>query len=240
LLLATLLLVSACVGSPSEPRSAASPSSPDSATSGAKPATAGPAAAPSFDKHTYSTTRASSIWVIVNKHHPLDPIRYRPRLSVVEGRQVDRRMAPYLTQLLAAAKRAGNPLHVVSGYRSYGYQQSVFGSLAAEQGKGSAEMWSAKPGYSEHQTGLAADLDLANRSTCSLQSCFGSTHGGRWLAANAWRYGFIVRYTKANTAITGYEPEPWHIRYVGKPLARELHAVHATSLEGYFGVSGGK
>ena len=236
----TLVLVSGCIASPSTPGSTPSPSSKATAPDGTNAATAKPVAVPNFDKHAYSVTKATSLWVIVNKKHPLDPRRYHPQVSVVDGREVDRRMAPYLKQLLAASDRAGNPLHVVSGYRSYGYQQSVFGSLAAQQGKASAEMWSAKPGYSEHQTGLAADLDLANRSTCSLQSCFGSTHGGRWLAANAWRYGFIIRYTKANTKITGYEPEPWHIRYVGKPLAKELRATHATSLESFFGVSGGK
>lgn len=240
LFVATLVILSACIASPSVPRSAPSRRSSASGPSGGQPATAKPAAVPNFDKHAYSVTKASSLWVIVNKKHPLDPLRYQPHVTIVDGRQVDRRMAPYLKQLLAASNRAGNPLHVVSGYRSYGYQQSVFGGLAAQQGKASAEMWSAKPGYSEHQTGLAADLNLADRSSCSLQSCFGSTHGGRWLAANAWRYGFIIRYTKANTKITGYEPEPWHIRYVGKPLAKELRAAHATSLESFFGVSGGK
>jgi len=240
LFVATLVILSACIASPSAPGADRSPSSTAPVPSGGKPASAKPAAVPNFDKHTYSVAKAGSLWVIVNKKHPLDPLRYQPHVSVVDGRQVDRRMAPYLKQLLTASKRAGNPLHVVSGYRSYSYQQSVFGGLVAQQGKSSAEMWSAKPGYSEHQTGLAADLDLANRSKCSLQPCFGNTHGGRWLAANAWRYGFIIRYTKANTKITGYEPEPWHIRYVGKPLANELRTTHASSLESFFGVSGGK
>lgn len=246
LVVATLVLVSACLAPPTRPGatpgagSARSPRSTASATEPGTAATAKSAAAPDFDKHAYSVTRASSLWVIVNKKHPLHPIRYQPRVSVVDGRQVDHRMAPYLKKLLAASKRAGNPLHVVSGYRSYSYQQSVFHGLVAQQGRSSAEMWSAKPGYSEHQTGLAADLNLANSGTCSLQSCFGKTRGGRWLARNAWRYGFIVRYTKANTKITGYEPEPWHIRYVGKSLARELRRTHTTCLESFFGVSGGK
>lgn len=240
LFVASLVILSARIASPSTPGPTPPPTSKPTAPDAGKPATAKPVAEPKFDKHAYSVTKATSLWVIVNKKHPLHPIRYQPQVSVVDGREVDRRMAPYLKQLLAGSKRAGNPLAVVSGYRSYGYQQSVFGNLAAEQGKASAEMWSAKPGYSEHQTGLAADLDLAGRSTCSLQPCFGKTRGGRWLAANAWRYGFIVRYTKANTSITGYSPEPWHIRYVGKPLARELREVHATSLESFFGVSGGK
>lgn len=242
LLVVLALLASACDQAPSRPGSPASPSRPTPAALprvDGRPA-AEPAAVREFNKHAHSVTRANSLWVIVNKKHPLDPIRYQPRVSIVDGHQVDHRMAPKLRQLLAGSRRAGNPLHVVSGYRSYGYQHSVFGGLAAQEGKASAEMWSAKPGYSEHQTGLAADLDLANSSTCSLQSCFGKTRGGRWLATNAWRYGFVIRYTRANTSITGYKPEPWHIRYVGKPLARELHATHATSLESFFGVTGGK
>jgi len=237
---AALVLVSGCIASPAQPGAAASPGPTAHAPSGGKAASAKPVAAPEFDRHAYSVTKASSLWVIVNKKHPLHPIQYQPHVSIVDGRQVDRRMAPALKDLLAGSKQAGNPLQVVSGYRSYSYQQSVFGSLAAEEGEASAKMWSAKPGYSEHQTGLAADLGLANRSTCSLQSCFGTTKGGRWLAANAWRYGFVIRYTKANTKITGYEPEPWHVRYVGKPLAAELRATHATSLEEFFGVTGGK
>lgn len=177
--------------------------------------------------------------MIVNKKHPLNPVTYHPELAIVDGHYVDRRMAPYLTGLLGAARRAGHPLHVASAYRSYGYQQGVFGRLVATEGLAAAERWSARPGYSEHQTGLAADLDLAGDPTCSLQPCFARTPGGRWLAANAWRFGFVIRYTRANSALTGYDPEPWHIRYVGTTLARELRRVHATSLEAFFGVSGG-
>lgn len=234
-----IVVASACVAKPSGAADTSHAAKRTMAPLARNPATVKPAAVPAFDKHAHSVTRAGSIWVIVNKKHPLDPITYEPKMTIVEGRQVDHRMAPHLTQLLAGADRAGNPLHVVSGWRSYAYQQSVFDGLVYQQGRAAAQKWSAKPGYSEHQTGLAVDLDLAGNPACSLQSCFGSTPGGRWLAANAWRYGFIVRYTKANKAVTGYSPEPWHIRYVGKSLARELRVVHADSLETFFGVSGG-
>ncbi|MBO0811270.1 MAG: M15 family metallopeptidase [Microlunatus sp.] len=233
------VLASACVAKPSGTTAVTSHRARTTAPRVRHPATVKPAAVPAFDKHAHSVTRAGSIWVIVNKKHPLDPISYEPKMTIVEGRQVDHRIAPQLNRLLAGANRAGNPLHVVSGWRSYAYQQSVFDGLVYQQGRAAAQKWSAKPGYSEHQTGLAVDLDLAGNPACSLQSCFGKTRGGRWLAANAWRYGFIIRYTKANKAVTGYSPEPWHIRYVGKSLARELRAVHADSLETFFGVSGG-
>ncbi|GAB3919853.1 hypothetical protein GCM10011575_36190 [Microlunatus endophyticus] len=237
------VLIAACASTP--PATHPSPTgTADATTKGqgrtrpAKSATARPTTA-GFDKHAYSVTNAGSLWVIVNKKHPLKPLKYRPKLTVVDGRQVDRRMAPALRQLLAGSLKAKRHLHVVSGYRSYDYQRTVFHGLAAQQGRSAAEKWSAKPGYSEHQTGLAVDLDLAYSTKCSLQSCFGNTEGGRWLAANAWRYGFVIRYTAADKAVTGYSAEPWHIRYVGKPLAAELHRTHATCLETFFGVTGG-
>jgi D-alanyl-D-alanine carboxypeptidase len=140
--------------------------------------------------------------------------------------------------MLDAADRAGVPLKVASAFRSLGYQEGVHSRLVASVGQAAADAVSARPGYSEHQTGLAVDLQPLD-GTCALQSCFAQTPAGRWLAAQAWTFGFVERYTAANRRITGYSPEPWHFRYVGTSLARELHDTGATSLEGFFGVSGG-
>lgn len=97
---------------------------------------------------------------------------------------------------------------------------------------------SARPGHSEHQTGLAVDLVTPASPDCDFEVCFAETPGGQWLAANAWRYGFIIRY-QSGSDITGYSPEPWHLRYVGKSLAAELRRTGVATLEEFFGIPGG-
>jgi len=229
---ATLLLVAAC--------SSSSGTTPPARSSAAttQPSASGTPTGDGFDKTAHSTTKASSIWVVVNKKHTLKPLRYAPKLTVVDGKEVGAVMAPALRKLLAASARHGTPLHVVSGYRSYEYQVEVYNRNVATNGKAHADRYSARPGHSEHQTGLAADLDNIS-SSCVLEACFGQTPGGKWLAKNAVRFGFIIRYTPANTKVTGYNPEPWHVRYVGIPLAKELKKTHIDTLEEFFGVSGG-
>jgi D-alanyl-D-alanine carboxypeptidase len=98
---------------------------------------------------------------------------------------------------------------------------------------------SARAGYSEHQTGLAVDLITPASPACDFDACFAGTPGGRWLARDSWRFGFVVRYQPATTSITGYAPEPWHLRYVGRPLAAELHRAGIATLEEFFDVPGG-
>lgn len=202
----------------------------------------------SFNKKQYSLTDPTSIWVVVNKQHPLNPTSYVPPDLVVpnvplrvpgnETMQVSSVMAPSLEQMFAAAKSQGIDLMLASGYRSYSYQVSLYGSYVQSIGQAAADEQSARPGYSEHQTGFAADIEPVSRN-CELEECFGSTPEGEWLAANAYKYGFIIRYTAANQSITGYEAEPWHIRYVGTELSNELHNTGITTLEQFFGVSGG-
>lgn len=92
----------------------------------------------------------------------------------------------------------------------------------------------ARPGYSEHQTGLTIDLVACGASACSGIDSFGATAQGRWTAANAHRFGFIVRYESGQTYVTGYAPEPWHLRYVGVALASDYRAGGFRTLEQYF------
>jgi len=230
---ATLLLVAACSSS-----SGTTPPPPGKSTAGTQPAGSGTATDDGFDKTAHSTTKASSIWVVVNKKHTIKPLHYAPKLTTVDGKEIGKVMAPALRKLLAASARHGTPLHVVSGYRSYDYQVEVYNRNVATNGKAHADRYSARPGHSEHQTGLAADLDNIS-SSCVLEPCFGQTPGGKWLARHAANFGFIIRYTPANTKITGYNPEPWHVRYVGIPLAKEMKKTHIDSLEEFFGISGG-
>ncbi len=103
------------------------------------------------------------------------------------------------------------------------------------QGKAVADTQSARPGFSEHQTGLAADIEPASR-TCEVQECFGDTPEGQWVAANAYKYGFVIRYPKDMQHVTGYIYEPWHVRYVGKKLAEQMHKEGVATLEQFFGL----
>lgn len=203
--------------------------------------TAGPASKqPAFDKTRYSTTDPSSLWVIINKQHPVDPQTYAPSdlVSVGNGQRMRADAATALGSMFAAAKTAGFSLRADSGYRSYSDQVAAYGSLVRAYGQTYAETVSARPGYSEHQTGRAVDIGLTS-GECSLDTCFGDLPAGKWLAANAYKYGFLLRYTAADSKVTGYSPEPWHFRYIGTDLAGEMHKQNVPTLEQFFGVSGG-
>jgi len=202
-----------------------------------------------FHKAQYSTTDPTSIWVIVNKQHPLNPKNYAPadltfpnvplRVPGNESMQVRKQTASALETMFADAKTAGLKLMLSSGYRSYTYQVNLYNGYVQTQGQAMADTQSARPGYSEHQTGLAADIEPSTQK-CELEQCFADTPEGKWLAANAYKYGFIIRYTADKVATTGYEYEPWHVRYVGTELATEMHNKGIATLEEFFGVSGGK
>lgn len=186
-----------------------------------------------FDKRKYSLTEPSSLWVIVNKQRSL-PATYSPNnLQTSGGQQLRGDALVPLQQLLAEAESAGVSMKILSGYRSYATQKNLYASYVAKDGQMAADTYSARPGHSEHQTGLAVDLGTG---TCDLDACFGNTQAGKWLADNAHKYGFVIRYTSDKTAITGYQYEPWHLRYVGNELASELHKSNQT-MEEFFGLS---
>ena len=187
----------------------------------------------------HSTTDPASPWVVVNKAHPISPLDFRPDVSIVRGYQVATVAADALVRLLEASDRAGLGLKIASAFRSYDYQRQVHEATVAARGRAQAELVSARPGHSEHQTGLAVDLATPADPRCHFDPCFARTPGGRWLARNAWRHGFVVRYRAGDEDVTGYQPEPWHLRYVGAGLAAELHRTGTTTLEEYFGVEGG-
>jgi D-alanyl-D-alanine carboxypeptidase len=122
-----------------------------------------------------------------------------------------------------------------SAYRSYSTQVTVYNGWVAKLGQAQADIQSARPGFSEHQTGLALDIS-ALPAKCSLDACFADTPQGQWLAANAWKFGFLLRYPADKTAITGVTFEPWHYRYIGVELATEMHETGVTTLEEFFGL----
>ncbi len=201
-----------------------------------------------FNKSQHSTTDPASIWVVVNKQHALNPKEYVPsdlvlpkvslRVPGNESMQVRTATASALEAMFSGAKQQGTPLMLASGYRSYNYQVSLYGGYVKTQGQAEADKQSARPGYSEHQTGLAADVEPLDR-TCEVENCFKDTPAGKWVAANAYKYGFIIRYASDKETVTGYEYEPWHVRYIGIPLATELHKQGIETLEEFFGISGG-
>ncbi len=188
-----------------------------------------------FDKKRYSLSNPSSIWVVINKQRPL-PRGFAPAnlVNVGGGEFLRRDVSDAASALMRSAESTGVGLRTLSGYRSYDYQTGVYDSYVAKDGQAIADTYSARPGYSEHQTGLAIDLGNPDGS-CDLEQCFGETAGGKWLAANAHKFGFIIRYQKGKENITGYQAEPWHLRYVGKVLAVELKKSNLT-LEEFFGL----
>jgi len=184
-----------------------------------------------FNKKLYSTDDAASPWFVVNKQRTV-PATYvpsnlrQPNVAVRSSGSSEMLLredaAIAVEKLVGGAKQAGINLMLVSGYRSYGLQQSVYRGNVSRQGQAEADKTSARPGHSEHQTGLAADLGTTSR-LCELDTCFGQTPEGKWLAAHAYEYGFIIRYPDNMQSVVGYTYEPWHIRYVGPELAREIH-----------------
>lgn len=194
---------------------------------------------PSFDTSKYSVTDPTSLWVIVNKQHSLQPLSFTPSdLQAFRGVQISEKMQADLVAMVEAARQVNVTLRPISGYRSFSYQTNLYNSYVAKDGQAAADTYSARPGYSEHQTGLA--VDIGGVHGCDVEACFGETIEGKWVAEHAAEFGFIIRYVQANEAVTGYSAEPWHLRYVGRELAEELGRQNISTLEEFFHVPGGK
>lgn len=183
----------------------------------------------SNDSAVRTVNNPEALNVVVNKLQAL-PANYTPATliysdvaAVSSGMIMRPEAAAALGTMFQAATADGLPLQLVSAYRSYDIQAGLFNSYAATYGEAEANRFSARPGQSEHQTGLAVDVSGID-GICSLETCFGSTESGQWVAANAPTYGFIVRYPAGAEGITGYSYEPWHLRYVGVDLAQQIAA----------------
>jgi len=192
----------------------------------------------------YPLDEADSLYVVVNKHRPLDPIDYAPEVVLVESEYLNNsrgiELAPVAAEAVIemgkAAQQAGvGTLKLNSGYRSYDYQSELFIAKIGQYGEAEALERSAKAGHSEHQTGLAVDVSEPSQG-CEIMQCFGDTEAGIWVAENVWRFGYIVRYELDQTSITGYTYEPWHLRYVGKELAKRYYEGGFNTLEEFWGL----
>lgn len=190
-------------------------------------------------------TSATSNTVLVNKTTPLNPADYAPSDLVAissvgvpsaNGHSMRAEPAGKLKEMADAAKADGHTLDGTSAYRDYALQTELYNADVAANGQEAADKQTAKPGTSEHQTGLAVDISAAGVG-CALEECFGDTDAGKWLAEHSWEYGFILRYAQGATGTTGYDYEPWHFRYIGVADAKAYHEAKATTLESYLGAS---
>lgn len=183
----------------------------------------------------------AAIEVLVNKKFAL-PKDYVPEDLVepdvpfifeekLEKRKLRKEAAEALEKLFAAAEEDGILLAGVSGYRSYDTQKGLYNWYVNRDGREAADRYSARPGHSEHSTGLAMDVSGID-GKCAATDCFGETEEAAWLAENVYDYGFIIRYPEGKEHITGYKYEPWHLRYVGVEIAREIRELGLT-LEEY-------
>ena len=162
--------------------------------------------------------------LIASKKYPL-PSTYAP------GESKEARAA--FEEMAAEATLSGYDLVAFSTYRSFDYQTTLYEKYVSNDGQEAADRYSARPGYSEHQTGLAFDIGEQHFEQHFARESFGETEAGKWVAANAHKYGFIMRYPNGKEKITGYMYEPWHFRYVGKELAPKVYEA-GTTLEEYF------
>lgn len=161
--------------------------------------------------------------LIVNKTYSI-PSTYYPGDITSETRS-------NMNRMFADAKVLGLNIYLSSGFRSYNTQKIIYNNYVSRDGKEMADTYSARPGHSEHQTGLAFDVNQINDT-------FIGTPEANWLSDNAWKYGFILRYPKGKTNETGYKYESWHFRYVGTELAKKLYNDGDwITLENYFGIT---
>lgn len=192
----------------------------------------------------FSLTDPASPWVVVNKHRPLQPADYAPadlvqpnvQLAVSgEAALLNSTTAAAAEAMFAAAARDGVVMTLASGYRSYGTQVATYNGYVAARGQADADTASARPGYSEHQTGWAFDIGDGG-GACGFQPCFADQPAAVWAKANGHRFGFVVRYPWWLHPITGYYYEPWHLRYIGVEAATDMANRGISTLEEYFGV----
>ncbi|MFF0990349.1 M15 family metallopeptidase [Kocuria nitroreducens] len=250
LLLAASVLVAGCApgpggAPPAPPGPSVTTPAPDPSPAGSAPAppsgpapsAPGPGAVPErVPEPRPDLGDPASLAVVVNKQRPLDPQDWAPAaLEDVEGHLLRPEAAAAARALLAAARADGVPIRIVSGYRSFAEQSGTYAGWVAQKGREAADTVSARPGHSEHQTGLA--MDVGDGSGCDLRVCFDGTAAAAWVAEHGPEHGFVLRYPWGEHGITGYWYEPWHLRYLGPERARELVRSGAATLEEFSGLS---
>lgn len=178
-----------------------------------------------------------NLWMLVSRSHPLNS-DFAPKelvtVTLPQGdagtqMQISKMIQAPLASMFEAADRDGYPLMISSAYRSIADQQQLYQEFVNSRGQDQADMYVADPGSSEHHTGLAVDLsDSSDACAADSDRCLIAPATSQWLADNAHRFGFIVRYPEGAQPITGVAYEPWHYRYVGVPLATKLYESNLT------------
>lgn len=206
------------------------------------PSTPTPEPTPTPTRASDASWDPDSIHVLANRQNQLDPPDYTPNDLVYpdvpqygpeEAMMLRQEAADALEELFAAGQDENMHLGLVSGFRSFEYQVQIYGARHAEVGTEETDLYMSRPGYSEHQTGLAADVISIANEDCILGECFADTPEGQWVAERAHEHGFVIRYLEDMEHITGYPYEPWHLRYVGKETAEEVYTEGLT-LEEYW------
>lgn len=176
-----------------------------------------------FYSKTYPAPNQNTDLVFVNKYHYLDASYVPKNLKNVEvctsgNRQLVEPAKEAFESLCASIKKGGLNIRLISSYRSYSYQETLYNSYVEKDGHNKADTYSARPGFSEHQTGLVIDID----NEILPYERFEETEEFKWMEENAHKFGFILRYPKDKEEITGYSYESWHYRYVGREIASYL------------------
>jgi len=188
-----------------------------------------------LDNAFYTNTKViqnpEDILVLCNKYNslpdnyvPSDLVEVTTANSAASGLKLRKEAAQAFDKLCDGAKQAGYTIFGASGYRSYSTQKSLYNNYAASDGVTNADTYSARPGFSEHQTGLAIDV----KNATVVYDSFGTTPEYQWAKDNVQKYGFIIRYLPSTIGITGYKSEEWHFRYVGVDTATAVYALGIT------------
>lgn len=182
---------------------------------------------------TFKTNVNDGVLMLVNKYYyltedyePNDLVTLTAKYNKGTNSKMRKEAANAFMKMADAAMLDNIVIKNASGYRSYNYQVSLYDNYVKKDGKEAADTYSARPGFSEHQTGFVSDINIIDTS-------FENTDDFLWLHDNAYKYGFILRFPKDKEDVTGYQYEPWHYRYVGKKAAKTIHDEELT-LEEYY------
>lgn len=196
-----------------------------------------PSSTPTPTEAPVDVTSDDSIWRIVNKTHMISPDYVpsdlvQPNVLTNETQLLRKEAADALEQMFQAASDEGISLYLISGYRDYQLQTSLYNTYVARMGSEQAARIDDHPGASEHQIGLAADLGTADH-VCELNGCFSTTQAYQWLVSHSYEYGWILRYPEGKEDVTGIMYSPWNFRYVGTEEAQKLYESGLTMEEYY-------
>lgn len=188
-----------------------------------------------FYTHTKKAKDLNKTYILVNKYNYLsedyipDNLEFLSTKYSKEGMRLVGVAKNQFEKMFIAAKKDNVNIRVISSYRSYLYQIKLYNKYKLEDGEEKADTYSARPGFSEHQTGLVVDIDDGKTAFDNFEN----SESYAWMMKNAYKYGFIERYPKDKEHITGYEYEAWHYRYVGKKIAKYIHENNITFDEYY-------